>query len=109
MKKEILRNRRLKSNSWKEEALSGAHILKWLLQWEKAFSSIETLNKYFFFVPMTVNKNDIKRWFKEVYGIDPIAVNTIVMPSKHSSRKTKRKSLKKAVITLSKNDKIEII
>lgn len=109
MKKEILRNRWIKSNSWSQESLSGYHIIKWLLQWEKAFWSIESLNKYFFFVPMNVNKNDIKRGFKEIYWINPIAVNTTVMPSKFGSRRQKRKSFKKAVITLSKNDKIEII
>ena len=109
MKKTILRNRWLKSNTGNQESLSGSHILKWLLQWEKAFGSIETLGKYSFFVPMNVNKIDIARGFEQVYGVKPVSVNTIVMPSKYGSRRQKRKSLKKAVITVAKDTKIEII
>jgi ribosomal protein L23 len=109
MKKIILRNRWIKSNAWNQEALSWSHILKWLLQWEKAFGAIETLGKYTFFVPMKVNKIDIARGFEQVYWVKPISVNTIVMPSKYGSRRQKRKSLKKAVITVSKDSKIEII
>lgn len=107
--KQILQRRWIKSNTRKQPALSGSDIVLWLLQGEKAFAMIENQNKYCFFVPMTVNKIDIAQWFEQIYGKTPLSVNTIVMPSKSGSRRVKRKSFKKAIITLRKDDKIDIV
>jgi ribosomal protein L23 len=71
---------------------------------------IDGLNKYCFFVPMNVNKIDIAKGFEQLYGkIPTCSVNTIVLPSKSGSRRVKRKSFKKAIITLAKDDKIDVI
>lgn len=109
MKKNILRQRRTKNNTWKKPSWAGNDIVLWLIQWEKSFGMMEHNQKYTFMVPTSVNKIDIARWFEELYGKTPLSVNTIVLPSKSGSRRLKRRSFKKAIITLNADDKIEII
>ena len=109
MKKYILRRRREKNNSRKQPGLAWSDIVLWLLQWEKAFGMIEKEQKYCFLVPMSVNKIDIAKWFEQLYNKIPKSVNTIVLPSNFGSRRKKRTSYKKAIITLEKDDKIEVI
>lgn len=107
--KPVLRARRLKSNRGKQPQLAAQDIILGIMQWEKAFGLIEKSNKYVFLVPTTVNKVDIARWFTELYGKVPTDVNTVILPSKYGSRRLKRRSYKKAIITLAEGDKIEII
>lgn len=109
MKKYILKRRREKNNTRKQPGLSWVDVVLWLLQWEKAFGMIEKQNKYCFLVPMSVNKIDIAAWFEQLYNKKPKSVNTIVLPSKYWSRRQKRSTYKKAIITLEKDDKIEVI
>lgn len=99
----------MKNNSRKQPGLSGDQIVLGILQGEKAFAMIEKQNKYCFFVPCSVNKIDIAKWFEMIYGKTPVAVNTMVLPSKNWSRRLKRRSYKKAIITLAKDDKIDIV
>mgnify|MGYP002371361788 CR=1 FL=1 len=107
--KNILKRRWIKNNTRKQPWLAGSDVLLWLLQGEKAFGMIDGLNKYCFFVPMNVNKIDIAKGFEQLYGKVPTSVNTIVLPSKSGSIRVKRKSFKKAIITLAKDDKIDVI
>lgn len=107
--KPVLRTRWLKSNRGKQPGLAAQDIILGLLQWEKSFGLIEKSNKYVFLVPIMVNKIDIARWFTELYGKTPTDVNTVILPSKHGSRRLKRRSYKKAIITLAEGEKIEIV
>lgn len=107
--KPVLRTRWIKNNRGKQPQLDPQDIILGLLQWEKSFGMIEKSNKYVFFVPSNVNKIDIARWFEALYGKKATAVNTVVMPSKSGSNRLKRKSFKKAIITLAQGDKIDIV
>ena len=81
---------------------------------EKADQLSEKSNQYTFIVDKGANKVEIKKAVKEWFNVDPIAVNTIIMPSKKKVRNTKggiRKgqvsSFKKAIITLEDGDEID--
>jgi len=68
-------------------------------------------NKYLFEVARNTNKIEIKKAIQEVYGVLPIDVNMVNMRGKKVRRGRitgKRKDWKKAIITLKKEDKIEI-
>ncbi len=76
--------------------------------------AIQGGHKYSFWVDTKANKNQIKTAFTQLFGVTPLSVNTIKIktPSKYSWRtksQLKSKNLKKAIITVSPKDKIDIL
>lgn len=81
---------------------------------EKSLGAQQTLDKYAFWVPVTASKSQIETSFKTVFGVSPLSVNTITLKGKFKTnwktRKTNQKSdRKKAIITLPKGTKIELL
>jgi large subunit ribosomal protein L23 len=76
---------------------------------EKTYKSQESANKYYFKVHKGANKNDVKVAVQFLYKVTPESVNIVNVISKNrTQRGLVRKAYKKAVVTLSKKDKIEI-
>ena len=76
--------------------------------------AIQGSHKYSFWVVVKANKNQIKTSFIDLFGVTPLKINTVKLktPSKYSWRtksQLKSKNLKKAIITLSPKDKIDIL
>lgn len=89
--------------------VSAHHLVKKPVMSEKAYALSWTLNQYVFFVDARATKNDIKKSFVELYGKTPVSVNTVSTPAKfHQSRQIK-KTGKKAIITLAKDDKLDLL
>lgn len=81
---------------------------------EKSIASQEASSKYSFWVDRGVNKNQIVASFIEVFGIKPLSVNTIIIKGKIKTDWRKRKPIrksdkKKAIITLPKGTKLELL
>ena len=81
---------------------------------EKAIAGQQTQDKYSFWVGRSVNKNQIEASFKTVFGIKPLAINTVILKGQlktdWKTRKTTVKSdRKKAIITVPKGTKIELL
>jgi large subunit ribosomal protein L23 len=81
---------------------------------EKALASQETQDKYAFWVSSKATKGQIEASFKTVFGISPLAVNTVILKGKLKTDWKKRKPIKKsdrkkAIITVPKNTKIELL
>ena len=78
---------------------------------EKATSLID-INQYIFNVFPTSSKGSIKRAVEDVYGVNVLKVRTIKIPGK-KRRLGKtigwKKGYKKAIVTLAKGQKIEIM
>jgi large subunit ribosomal protein L23 len=76
---------------------------------EKTYKSQESLNKYYFKIHKNANKNDVKEAIQSLYKVTPQKVNIVSVGFKYrANRGLVRKSYKKAIVTLSKNDKIEV-
>lgn len=78
-------------------------------------ANLQTLNQYVFIVNKRANKIQIKNAFEKIYGVKVINVNTINKRGKRVERYTKRglvkgkkRSEKKAIVTLYEGDKIDI-
>jgi large subunit ribosomal protein L23 len=74
----------------------------------------EKLNRYGFVVNKKANKLQIKNAVQQMYGVNVVAVNTLVMGGKNKFRNTKTgivkgrtSTFKKAVITLADGEKID--
>lgn len=74
----------------------------------------DQLNRYGFVVDRRANKLQIKKAIKELYGVDPVEVNTMIYSGKNKSRFTKggvitgrTSAYKKAIITLAKGETID--
>ncbi|MDD4847692.1 MAG: 50S ribosomal protein L23 [Bacteroidales bacterium] len=81
---------------------------------EKMTSMEDKLNRVAFVVDRRANKIEIANAIKELYGVTPISVNTLIRPGKAKSRYTKSgymrgrtNIVKKAIITLAEGDKID--
>lgn len=75
---------------------------------EKTHSQQED-HKYAFKVHKDANKNDVKMAIAYLYHVSPIKVNIISVPYKwRFQRKLVRSDYKKAIVTLSQNEKIEV-
>lgn len=78
---------------------------------EKAVNLAQEQNKYTFYVDRKANKIEIKNAIEEIFKVKVLAVNTMNVKGKkkrvgrHGGMTAARK---KAVVTLSPNDKIEI-
>ncbi len=76
---------------------------------EKTMNMQEQKNQYVFVVDKRATKNDIKRAIKEIYGVEPIKVNTINIPEKRRFNRLVRRPLKKAIVVLKSGDKINVV
>jgi large subunit ribosomal protein L23 len=75
---------------------------------EKTHKAQET-HKYAFKVHGDANKNDVKAAIEYLYKVHPLKINMVSVPFKgRSQRKLVRTEYKKAIITLSEKEKIEI-
>lgn len=95
--------------------MNPANILVRPIITEKVNGQMEKSSCYTFEVDKRANKLEVKKAVEEFYGVKVQGVNTIVVPAKNKSRFTKaglmrgRKSgYKKAVVTLSEGDSIDL-
>ena len=66
-------------------------------------------HKYAFKVHRDANKNDVKAAITYLYHVNPLKVNIVHVPYKgRLQRKLVRSDYKKAIVTLSDNEKIEV-
>jgi large subunit ribosomal protein L23 len=89
-------------------------VLKKPLITEKMNAISEKFNRAGFIVDRRANKLEIKKAIKLMYGVEPIEVNTSILPGKAKSRYTKSgytkgntQARKKAVVTLAEGDTID--
>lgn len=76
---------------------------------EKTHKLQESENKYTFKVHEDANKNDVNEAVRVIYKVNPIKINMLNVVFKwRNNRKLVRKAYKKAIVTLAKNDKIEL-
>jgi large subunit ribosomal protein L23 len=76
---------------------------------EKTHKAQEAEHKYAFKVHGDANKNDVKEAVEYLYKVHPLKINMVSVPFKgRSQRKLVRADYKKAIITLSDKEKIEI-
>ncbi len=80
---------------------------------EKSLSA-QSQGKYSFWVDFNADKNQIATAFKKIFDVDPIAVNTTIVKGKTKTNWKTRKTIqkpnrKKAIITVSKDAKLEIL
>ena len=109
--KDVLRQRAVKSISTKVlDKFGYTNIIVRPIMTEKTLKLQESLNKYSFIVNADCNKNDVKVAVKMLYNVEPLDVDIVVVPYKwRTQRKVVRREMKKAIITLKKWDKIEIV
>ena len=81
---------------------------------EKMTAQGEDMNRFGFIVDKNANKIQIKKAVEEMYGVNVVAVNTMIYAGKNKSRYTRTgiitgrtKSLKKAIVTLAEGDTID--
>jgi large subunit ribosomal protein L23 len=81
---------------------------------EKMTAQGEDMNRFGFIVAKSANKIQIKKAVEEMYGVNVVAVNTMVYAGKNKSRYTRTgiingrtKSFKKAIVTLAEGDTID--
>ena len=82
---------------------------------EKANLQQTKYQKYTFRVDKKANKLEIKKAIEGFYGVTVTSVNTLVAPAKNKSRSTKagyikgtKSSYKKALVTLSEGETIDL-
>jgi len=85
-------------------------IVKGMIRTEKG-ANLLPLNKYQFWTDRTANKIEIKKAIEDIYKVKVEGVNTIMMRGKtkrvrYSTGKTA--DWKKAIVTLKKDNKIDI-
>lgn len=81
---------------------------------EKMTDQGEALGRFGFIVDKKANKIQIKKAVEDMYGVNVLAVNTIVYAGKNKSRFTRTgiisgntKSYKKAIVTLAEGETID--
>lgn len=78
---------------------------------EKAMIATDK-NKYIFEVDKRANKDNLLQEVKLKYKVNPIKINIVNSPAKKVMRKGKpgvKSGVKKAIVTLKKGDKIDIV
>ena len=87
-------------------------IIKGIQVTEKGTALKEKENKYLFKVDLSANKIEIKRAVENKFGVSVKTVNTMKYIGKKKRERTakygKRSDWKRAVVTLSKESKIDI-
>jgi large subunit ribosomal protein L23 len=77
---------------------------------EKASRLKASSNQIVFEVAMTANKIEIKNAVKAMFGVEPLAVNTLIQRGKvkrMGRTQGKRQNWKKAIVTLREGDDIQ--
>ena len=82
---------------------------------EKTERLSEQYNRYTFIVNKKANKIEIQKAIKEMYNVEPIAVNTMIMPAKAKNRMTRGglikgrvASFKKAIVSIADGEELDI-
>ena len=66
-------------------------------------------SKYTFVVSPRANKIEVKKAFKLIYGVEPLEVKIINTSEKKSARRgLKKRSFKKAIVSLKKGENIDL-
>ncbi len=68
-------------------------------------------NKYVFRVPLKANKLMVRQAIKDIFGVQPEQVNTMIVRGKNRRLRYKvgkRSAWKKAIVTLKAGDKIDV-
>lgn len=98
-----------KSNLKRDDAMA-YQILKKPVITEKA-TYLAAFNKYIFAVPVSATKSEVKKKVQNVFGVKVVKVNMIKKSGKkvrYGRRTGRTKNWKKAIVTLTPGDKIEI-
>ena len=108
--KDILRKRAKKNSSVKMlQQFTSYDVIKYPVNSEKSINHTSLLNAYHFVVDSRASKNDVKKAISDLYSVEVLKVTTNNLPHKwRMNRKTVRKPLKKAIVTLKKGDSIVI-
>lgn len=108
--KDILRKRAKKNSSVKMlQQFTSYDVIKYPVNSEKSLNHTSLLNAYHFVVDSRASKNDVKKAISDLYSVEVLKVTTNNLPHKwRMNRKTVRKPLKKAIVTLKKGDSIVI-
>ena len=108
--KQILQARAKKNTVGKMiQKLSPYGIILAPIVTEKTHKQQASDNKYSFKIHKDANKNDVKQAVELLYKVHPESINVVNVVFKgRNQRKLVRKSYKKAIVTLSKKEKIEI-
>jgi len=92
---------------------SSYNIIKTLSLSEKGARETEKHNRFFFKVDSSANKHEIKRAVEEIFKVHVVKVNTMNCRGKKKRERSMRygmtSSYKKALVTLKKGEKIEIV
>lgn len=88
-------------------------IIRTLSLSEKGARETEKHNCYFFKVDRAANKHEIKRAIEEIFKVHVVKVNTMNCRGKQKRERSMKygrtSSYKKAMVTLQKGEKIEIV
>ena len=87
-----------------------AHILLGPVVTEKAYT-LSDMDKYVFYVKTDATKRHVRRAVQDIYGVTVEAVHVIKMSAQGTTFrgiKGKTKNKKKAIVTLSKGEKIDL-
>ncbi|MBM2818046.1 MAG: rplW [Parcubacteria group bacterium] len=79
---------------------------------EKSGDASQKLNAYTFEISRSTSKNEVAKAIKELYKVAPLKINVINLPRKRILSRGKKGwsgGVKKAVVYLKKDDKIEFI
>jgi len=108
--KQILQARAKKNITGKViKKVSPYGVILWPIVTEKTHKQQEANNKYSFKVHKDANKSDVKQAIEFLYKVNPEGINMVNVVYKwRNQRKLVRKSYKKAIVTLSKKEKIEL-
>jgi len=92
---------------------SSYDVVKKVLLTEKGTRLADEQNKYLFRVDLNANKVEIKKAVEELFKVRVVAVNTMRRKGKKKRERTaqygKTAAWKRAVVTLHKDDKINLI
>ncbi len=90
--------------------MSDIFLVKKPIITEKA-TDLSAMGKYVFRVKDSATKNEVKKAVKAIYHVDAVAVNIVNLPSKPRTfrgKKHAKPGYKKAVVTLKKDQKIDL-
>ena len=92
---------------------SSSHVIKRILLTEKGTRLSEEQNKYLFRVAKEANKMEIKQAVEAFFNVRVMAVNTMCRKGKKKRERTANfgttASWKRAVVTLHKEDSINLV
>ncbi|KKQ56921.1 MAG: 50S ribosomal protein L23 [Parcubacteria group bacterium GW2011_GWA2_38_13] len=74
-------------------------------------ATMASVDKYVFVVKNYMNKIEVRKAIKDMYGVLPVRVNMVFVSGKnvrHGRSSGKTKDWKKAIVSLKKGDKIEV-